>query len=245
VVFAKLSRPKKRTQTLLFSRNAVVALRDGKLCLMFRVGDMRRSHIIESHVQAQLIKKRVTAEGEVLPHHLHDVKVVFDTGDDHIFFIWPCTLVHIIDEKSPFFNLSARDLLRENFEMVVILEGCIESTGMTTQARSSYLPSEILWGHRFEQLVTYRKETGEYEVDYSRFNNTYQMETPLCSGRDLLEFQTSGGCWKKKHLARKGPRHLMLRSHSMESLKNSENKEKNKNVTTPPSAPPIMGNIKA
>jgi hypothetical protein len=59
IVFAKLSRPKKRTQTLLFSRNAVICQRDGHLCLMFRVGDMRKSHIVEAHVRAQLIKRKV------------------------------------------------------------------------------------------------------------------------------------------------------------------------------------------
>jgi potassium inwardly-rectifying channel subfamily J len=66
-----------------------------------------------------------------------------------------------------------------------VLAGVIESTGMTTQARSSYLPSEILWGHRFETLVSFKKETGEYEVDYSLFNNTYEVDTPLCSAKAL------------------------------------------------------------
>jgi len=56
---------------------------------------------------------------------------------------------------------------------------------MTTQARSSYLPSEVLWGHRFQPLVSFKKETGEYEVDYSLFNNTYEVDTPLCSAKDL------------------------------------------------------------
>jgi hypothetical protein len=59
IVFAKLSRPKKRTQTLLFSRNAVICQRDDQPCLMFRVGDMRKSHIIEAHVRAQMIKRKV------------------------------------------------------------------------------------------------------------------------------------------------------------------------------------------
>ncbi len=58
---------------------------------------------------------------------------------------------------------------------------------MTTQARSSYLPTEILWGHRFEHVVTFRKETGEYEVDYTLFNNTYEVDTPLCSSKQLDE----------------------------------------------------------
>lgn len=66
-------------------------------------------------------------------------------------------------------------------------EGVVESTGMTTQARSSYLPTEILWGHRFEHVVTFRKETGEYEVDYTLFNNTYEVDTPLCSSKQLDE----------------------------------------------------------
>lgn len=56
---------------------------------------------------------------------------------------------------------------------------------MTTQARSSYLPSEILWGHRFVNVVSFRKETGEYEVDYTLFNNTYDVDTPLCSAKQL------------------------------------------------------------
>lgn len=66
-----------------------------------------------------------------------------------------------------------------------LLAGVIESTGMTTQARSSYLPSEILWGHRFQHLVTFKKETGEHEVDYSLFNDTYEVETPVCSAMEL------------------------------------------------------------
>lgn len=60
IVFAKLSRPKKRAQTLLYSRNAVICHRDGVPYLMFRVGDMRKSHIIEAHVRAQIIRKKVS-----------------------------------------------------------------------------------------------------------------------------------------------------------------------------------------
>ena len=50
LVFAKLSRPKKRAQTLLFSKRAVICPRDGRLYLLFRVGDLRKSHIVEAQV---------------------------------------------------------------------------------------------------------------------------------------------------------------------------------------------------
>jgi len=54
LVFAKLSRPKKRAETLLFSKSAVICKRDDELCLLFRVGDMRKSHIVEVGTYASL-----------------------------------------------------------------------------------------------------------------------------------------------------------------------------------------------
>lgn len=65
MIFAKISRPKKRAETLMFSKEATISLRDGALCLMFRIGDMRSSHLVESHVRAMVIRRRVTKEGEV------------------------------------------------------------------------------------------------------------------------------------------------------------------------------------
>ncbi|XP_046391502.1 G protein-activated inward rectifier potassium channel 3-like isoform X2 [Ischnura elegans] len=188
IVFAKMSRPKNRAQTLLFSRNAVVCQRDGHLCLMFRVGDMRKSHIIGARVRAQLIRSRTTKEGETLGMYQYELSVGADSDRDDVFFIWPMTVVHRIDESSPLYDLSAAEMLRDRFEIVVILEGCIESTGQTTQARSSYLPGEILWGHRFQSLVSFNKSRAGYEVDYSLFNDTYEVDTPLCSAKALAEF---------------------------------------------------------
>jgi len=187
IVFAKLSRPKKRAETLMFSKNACICKQDGELCLLFRVGDMRKSHIVEAHIRGVVIKKKVTKEGEVLPLHQFDVDLGFNEGLDRLFLVWPVIIVHKINETSPFWEMSPEDLHKEQFEFIVILEGIVESTGMTTQARSSYLPGEILWGHRFERLVTFQKENGQYQIDYSRFNNTIPVETPQCSAKELSE----------------------------------------------------------
>jgi potassium inwardly-rectifying channel subfamily J len=51
IVFAKLARPKKRAETIMFSKNAVITMRDGRLCLLFRIGDMRKSQLTEAHVR--------------------------------------------------------------------------------------------------------------------------------------------------------------------------------------------------
>ncbi|KAG8432840.1 hypothetical protein GDO86_017191 [Hymenochirus boettgeri] len=185
-IMAKMARPKKRAQTLLFSHNAVIAMRDGKLNLMWRVGNLRKSHIVEAHVRAQLMKSRITEEGEYIPLDQIDINVGFDKGLDRIFLVSPITILHEIDEESPLFAISKEDLETSNFEIVVILEGMVEATAMTTQARSSYLASEILWGHRFEPVLF--EERHQYKVDYSHFHKTYEVSaTPHCSAKDLVE----------------------------------------------------------
>jgi hypothetical protein len=49
-------------------------------------------------------------------------------------------------EFSPY--RSSSDILNDQFEIIVILEGTVESTGQSSQARTSYLNTEVLWGHR-------------------------------------------------------------------------------------------------
>ncbi|KAM9489242.1 ATP-sensitive inward rectifier potassium channel 14 isoform 1-T3 [Clarias gariepinus] len=186
-VIAKIAKPKKRNETLMFSDVAVVAMRDGKLCMMWRVGNLRKSHLVEAHVRAQLLMPRVTPEGEFLPLDHKDINVGFDTGTDRIFLVSPVTIVHEINEESPFFDMDRRMLeSEEKLEVVVILEGMVEATAMTTQCRSSYIAPEILWGHHFEPVLFAKKTV--YQVDYSYFNRTYEVpDTPSCSAKELAE----------------------------------------------------------
>ena len=107
-VFAKLSRPQKRSQTLMFSRHAVTCTRDGKLCLMFRVGDLRdKSHIIGAKISAQVIRRKITDEGEVIPYYHIHLPVRFDDSGDDLFLIWPAIIIHEIDQDSPFYLVSS------------------------------------------------------------------------------------------------------------------------------------------
>ncbi|KAM9113797.1 G protein-activated inward rectifier potassium channel 4 isoform 2-T3 [Pangshura tecta] len=184
-MFVKISQPKKRAETLMFSNNAVISIRDEKLCLMFRVGDLRNSHIVEASIRAKLIKSKQTKEGEFIPLNQTDINVGFDTGDDRLFLVSPLIISHEINEKSPFWEMSRDQLEKEEFEIVVILEGMVEATGMTCQARSSYMDTEVLWGHRFTPVLTLEKDF--YEVDYNSFHCTYETNTPTCCAKELAQ----------------------------------------------------------
>ncbi|CAH1778113.1 unnamed protein product [Owenia fusiformis] len=186
IVFSKIQRPKRRSHTLIFSKNAVVCMREGNLCLLFRVGDMRREHMIGTQIRAIKVRKGITKEGEVLP--LFEQEVAFHVPPNGVLFlVWPATACHVIDKNSPFYNMSKDDLKHEKFELIVIMEGTIEATGMTAQVRTSYLPSEILWGHRFRRLNMYQKDTGECQIRYNNFHSAVPVETPCCSAKVLAE----------------------------------------------------------
>lgn len=56
---------------------------------------------------------------------------------------------------------------------------------MTAQVRTSYLPGEILWGHKFKPLITYQKFNCRYRIDYSDFHTTIPIpDMPECSAKD-------------------------------------------------------------
>ncbi|XP_059812724.1 G protein-activated inward rectifier potassium channel 3-like [Hypanus sabinus] len=184
-VFVKISRPKKRAETLKFSKYAVVSPRDETLCLMFRVGDLRDSHMVDAKLRAKLIKSRQTKEGEFIPLEQTEINLGYDTGKDRLFLVEPQTISHVINDTSPFWEMSADSLKREQFEIIVILEGIVESTGMTCQARTSYKEDEILWGHRFESCISLEK--GAFRVDYNKFDKTFEIQMPPCSAKDIQE----------------------------------------------------------
>lgn len=198
VVFAKLARPKARTHTVMFSKNAVITLRNGQLMLMFRVGNMRKSHLIEAHLRAQMIyHRKVSKEGDVLNYETEELAITTTTIDevddmfdsefdkeDRTLFIFPTFASHRIDKDSPFYNWGPKDILNSKFELLVTLEGVVEPTGNSTQSRSSYLPNEILWGHHYENMVNYSKKRGTYVVDCSNLNAVVPDETPRMSRAD-------------------------------------------------------------
>ncbi len=156
-MFVKISQPKNRAETLMFSNTAVISMRDSKLCLMFRVGDLRNSHIVEASIRAKLIRSKQTKEGEFIPLNQTDINVGFDTGDDRLFLVSPLIICHEFNKNSPFWDISQEQLAREEFEIVVILEGMVEATGESRSWRMRERGGEWLLGNAIITLLCRQK----------------------------------------------------------------------------------------
>ena len=196
LVFAKISRPGKRATTIIFSENCVITLRDGKMCLTFQVGDLHKRQLLEAHVRLYLFRSICTEEGRMIPFYQESLKVGHDhrkydadISPDRLFLIFPITVIHIIDETSPFYDMSQRELDKSDWELVPVLEGVVETTGSTVQARTSFLGDEIMWVQDFVDIVDPDEWSEEEGLRYrlSKVNLMYPVNSPVCSPKEYHE----------------------------------------------------------
>ncbi|KAI6192157.1 Inward rectifier potassium channel 2 [Aphelenchoides bicaudatus] len=180
IVVAKVLRPKKRKQEMRFSRSAVIGPLDDadqRPALMIRIADIQhRLYLAESHVRLYMAKTRINSRGEKELIGFRDMNVGYDSGWDRVLLLWPIVIRHIIDEDSPLYHMTPEDTANNNFELIMTVEGIVEATGATFQARTSFLPYEIQWGRRFTPMVHLNEKTGGYEVDYGLFDITDPCE---------------------------------------------------------------------
>ncbi|KAM3727818.1 Inward rectifier potassium channel [Dirofilaria immitis] len=180
IVVAKLLRPKKRKQEIKFSQIAVIGPvndTDRRPALMIRIADIRNNlYIAEPHVRLYMATSQINKKGERELVDFKDLNVGYDSGWDRVLLLWPITVKHLIDDQSPLFAMTPDAMHNEHFELIMIVEGIVEATGMTFQARTSFLPDEILWGYRFRSMIILNEKIGRYEIQYKLFDEIESVD---------------------------------------------------------------------
>ena len=69
-----------------------------------------------------------------------------------------------------------------DMEVVVILEGIVEATGLTAQALWSYRKNEIVFNRRFVPMVS--RCNGKWEVDFAKLDATVPVVQPRHQGTE-------------------------------------------------------------
>jgi inward rectifier potassium channel len=167
LIFARFSRP---TACVLFSRVAVVGPHNGRPTLTVRLANQRRNQMLGAEVVMTLVRDEHTEEGMLL-RRFHDLRLLRDRSP---IFAMTFTVMHEIDERSPLFGTTPERLAEMNAELVVTSSGIDETLVQPVHARTSYLPHEILWNHRFADILGYT-EDGRRAIDYNRFHDTVSL----------------------------------------------------------------------
>ena len=163
LLFARFSRP---TARIMFSRIAVVAPFEGTPALMFRAANRRRNLVVEAEVSVSLVRDVTTAEGIVM-RRFHDLPVL--RARTPLFYLtWQ--VIHSIDASSPLHGETARSLIDQHAEIVVIMKGTDETFASTIHARASYTPDQLRWGRPLADIFTVDAE-GRRTIDFTRFHD--------------------------------------------------------------------------
>ena len=196
LMFAKITRPRNRRKTIFFSDRAVIYTRRmvrvfvenrdqlvekavQQRVLEFRIADVRRSQVVEGHVRLQLYWYREASSGAGGRElRQYDLDVGYDTGRDRVFLLTPVTVTHHITEDSPLHSLTPETLSSSHLELVVILEGIVEATGLTAQILWSYTQDEIVFDHSFQPVTCCNETSKEWIVDFSKLSTLQIHRNP-------------------------------------------------------------------
>jgi inward rectifier potassium channel len=164
IVFSRFSRPYAR---VLFSDVAVITQFDGAPMLMFRAANQRGNQILDANIAVSYAWQQTTKEGMVM-RRFQELSLVRSRTQ---LFALSWTVMHRIDESSPFFGKSPEDLTRCQAELIVLLSGTDETLADQIFARHAYKPHQIRWGHRFADVLSLTPR-GRRVVDLTRFHET-------------------------------------------------------------------------
>jgi inward rectifier potassium channel len=162
LVFAKFSRP---TARVIFSRNVLVTTFDGVPSLLFRMANERGNQIAEAQAHLVLLRTERTPEGEEV-RRIHDLRL---HRSQSAFFAFTWLVVHPITPQSPLHGETAASLREKGVDLVASVTGLDETLGQTIHARHAWSPADILWDHRFADVLVTLPD-GRRAIDYRRFH---------------------------------------------------------------------------
>jgi inward rectifier potassium channel len=141
LLYGRFSRPSAR---LVFSRNAIVAPYQDGTSLQFRVANARSNTLM--NMDARMLLMTVEPDDGGFKRNFIDLPL----ERRHIyFFALTWTIVHPIDQNSPFYGKTAEDLERLSAEILILIQGFDDTFSQQVHARFSYRHDEFIWGAKF------------------------------------------------------------------------------------------------
>jgi inward rectifier potassium channel len=160
LLYGRFSKP---IPKILFSEVGVLAPYKDKVAFMFRLAN-KLNHQLQN-AEARLIASLIL-DVEGFP-----VRQYFELELERreiVFLATSWTIVHPIDEKSPFFQMTEEEFKLSEPEFMLQLKVYDQSYGQDTFTNTSYRKEEIIWNAKFEKILV--TTNNQNYVDFTKFN---------------------------------------------------------------------------
>jgi len=161
---------------IMYSKNILLSPFKGGYSLMFRAVNMRNNVLME--MEAKLLLATTKEVNGEFRRTYSRLKLDISQID---FFPLNWTLVHPIDEESPFFEKSPAQIMKLNPEVLVLLKGFDDSFSQVVHSRFSYTKGDIVFNAKFlPAYKTYRDGSTHLNVRdihlYEKIKGKIQIE---------------------------------------------------------------------
>jgi inward rectifier potassium channel len=163
LIFARFSRPRAR---FVFAQHAVVTTYQGKPTLMIRIANARHNTISQATARLWMFRLEHTKEREQFRRY-YELKL---DRREHPLFSLSWTLLHIIDETSAFYGVTADNFVEIEGSLILNVDGIDDNSAQRLYARHVYSRSDIRWQHRYRD-ITSLSEKGRLVLDYTKFHD--------------------------------------------------------------------------
>ncbi len=151
--FARFSKPKAQ---IIFSERAIIAPYRGISGFEFRIANLRNNRLINLHATVILSWLDTLNDGKKKRRF---ATLALERDRVNLFPLnW--TIVHPIDENSPFYQKTAKELIEKEAEALVMIEGYDETYAQNVHVNRSYTANEIIWDVCFDPMYYFDDEEG-------------------------------------------------------------------------------------
>ena len=161
LLYGRFSKP---IPKILFSKIGVVAPYKDKYAFMFRLAN-KLNHQLQNAEVRLLTSLIVDSDGQPM-RQFFELEM---ERREIVFLASSWTIVHPIDEKSPFLNMTKEEFEQSEPEFMIQLKVYDHSFSQDTYTNTSYRKEEIIWNAKFEKILV-TDEKMNY-VDFNKFND--------------------------------------------------------------------------
>jgi inward rectifier potassium channel len=160
-----VARASKPSASIGYSTNALIAPYQSGNAVMFRVANQRSNNLMEMEARVMLMTVAGTAQKPERKFELLPLE-----RDGILFFALTWTVVHPIDESSPFFGKTADDLKRMQAELIILIKGFDDTFSQTVHSRHSYRYDEFVWDAKFSSAFVVDQK-GDLLIELNRLGD--------------------------------------------------------------------------
>jgi inward rectifier potassium channel len=135
-------------------------------------------------VEAKVTAAITTEENGKLTDKFYDLDLEYSTING-LSLSW--TIVHPIDEKSPFYGLTEKDIASMDIEVMIYIKAFDQVFSNTVTTRTSYISPEIIWGGKFRMMYAPNDDKSKTVLDLQKLNDYDMVSLPEPSVNQVQE----------------------------------------------------------